>query len=126
MPKKRKKSSTPRRGKEDVKKMSGFLSPLHQLDVSCPLTDNPYAEAHSDSYEPEIDSDPDGSEKGVTDAKEVTIFKGIDKLLPSFTLPPNNYPVQSYSALYNYFIQSPLIFDAFRQRFGLPHSVREC
>ena len=109
MAKKRKKkipsASQPQPAKQDVKKAQRMLS-------ASPRPDDP----------PDDDDETD-SEGEIADVKDFGTFEGIDTPLPLFTLPPNNYRVQSYSALYNYFKQSPLIFDAFHQRFGLSPSV---
>lgn len=111
-------------GKEGVKKMSE-ISPSHQLDQPLRRPNDPPAESSADVLEPDLDldSDREGSERGVVESKQVERFEGKDTVLHSFTLPPKDHVVQSYSSLYNYFIQSSLIFDAFRQRFRLARSA---
>ena len=119
-PRKEKSSvSPPKPLEEDVKKMSG--------NPSSSSGNEPAGKAPADGSEPDI-SDRDDSEREFTEAPEpeAGIFQGNDTALPSFTLAPNNYLVQSYSALYNYFHQSPLIFGAFLQRFSISRSVLEC
>ena len=96
--------------KQDVKKAQGMLS------ASPGLGDPPDDACGTDSGRAL-------SEREIADVKDAGTFEGIDASLPPFTLPPNNYRVELYSALYNYFKQSPLIFDTFRLRFSLPPSA---